>query len=282
MTLPGGTFTMGAPIDCAMSPNDPTCAWLGTPPVPGVEVAPFDLDRYEVTVARFRAFWSARSVDGGAATRSVPVRYPNGVSLAWTSTPQAPDMVMGCNWSLTPGTRESHPMNCIDWWMAQEFCAWDGGRLPTEAELEFASRGWSVPSEGLQSGRIYPWGDVPPEGNSGRVCDRAHINECAGEDGALTRRVGQFAATGGIYDLAGNVWEWAADRFLPVGSRSACWGSTINPFCSVSGPTGRAARSGSFSNIQEAVAFIRGASRTDHRETDRSTNIGFRCVRAAP
>ncbi|MBK8692590.1 MAG: SUMF1/EgtB/PvdO family nonheme iron enzyme [Deltaproteobacteria bacterium] len=196
---------------------------MGEPP-PGHEVTPvqdvrvgsFELDAYEVTLARFNAFWTVRDRDL-PAIRSAPIEYPGGRVVSWTGTGEEPTPEdTRFNWSSGPGPREGHPMNGVDWWAAQEFCVWDGGRLPTEAEWEFAARGRTV--EGLTTPRAYPWGNSAPRGNDRSVCDRAQWI-LRGEDGASTRRVGRFAPVAGLYDMTGNVWEWTADWFAPTRRR---------------------------------------------------------------
>src|SRR5262249_25230918 len=110
-------------------------------------VRDFRLDKYEVTVGRFRAF-----VNAGIGTQSNPPAsgsgaHPNiagsGWDMAWSSyLPTSKDALMArvkCDatyqtWTDLPGTNENRPMNCLSWYDAMAFCAWDGGYLPTEAE----------------------------------------------------------------------------------------------------------------------------------------------------
>lgn len=190
--------------------------------------------------------------------------------IPWTSAGQDPDASNSTyNWTAAPGAREAHPINGVDWWIAQEFCVWDGGRLPTEAEWEYAARGRSV--AGLIAGRGYPWGETAPS----TTCDRAQWNDCAGDNGGRTRRVGSFAASAGLYDLAGNVWEWTADN---AGVYPSCRTSMINPLCYNNATADRVFRGGSYLNIGLGY-YLRSATRNSFTPTFRTSDIGIRCAR---
>lgn len=292
LVIPGGTFTMGA-AECATTP-DATCARGASPPQSGVTVSGFALDVYEVSVARFNAYWAVRSGMMGSV-RSAAIRYPSGQTIAWISPPNPSPMMRDSqyNWQATTSDRDAHPLNGIDWWMAQEFCVWDGGtlasdpntgRLPTEAEWEFAARGRSVPGEGLITGRVYPWGNVTP----GPSCDRGLWNQgdrrppCLGTEGGVTQRVGSFAATGGLFDLAGSVAEWTADNSARYPS---CWLSATNPLCNNDQTGDRVRRGGSWGvYVNDAeLPFLRSASRNGSTSSNReSGGSGFRCARSVP
>ncbi len=116
-----------------------------------------------------------------------------------------PDAGGFCNWKVAG--RERHPINCVDWEQANQFAEFEGARLPTISEWEYAASG-----EGKD--RTYPWGDEPP------TCDRAVIrsdsNDYCGEIG--TRPVcskpagnAKLESGGELCDMAGNVWEWMRD-----------------------------------------------------------------------
>jgi formylglycine-generating enzyme required for sulfatase activity len=267
VAIPGGSFDMGAPAPAVRAT-----------PVRSVTVGSFSLDAYEVTVARFRAFWEA-----GRAAPTGPVRYRGGL-LAWnggvTEPVAAPRYGGTCNWTRTAGAREAHPINCVDWYTAQAFCVWDGGRLPTEAEWEYAARGLR---DGRTVPRSFPWGDETPAGTSGGSCDRAHFNACRGDDGGSTRRVGSFAATGGLYDLAGNVWEHTADFFADY-TNAQCWGVGLrtDPLCAVD-LGNHAVRGGWWGNPNDSLTntanLLRSATRGFDAPTVAYEGLGFRCAR---
>jgi formylglycine-generating enzyme required for sulfatase activity len=187
-----------------------------------VSLSPYFLDAYEVTVARYRACVSA----GACAEPRL-------------------DATQGCTYTSAAGARELFPVTCVNWSDADTFCAWDGRRLPTEAEWEFAARG--------EAGRKYPWGDD-------FECNRAVLSgsaQCAEHAGQLPKRVGSTprgVSPEGVYDLAGNAWEWVHDR---AGGYSAA--DQQDPTGPLSG-TSRVQRGGGWLTVAAgAVGWARGS-----------------------
>lgn len=263
----GGSFAMGsADVDVSYGA-----------PVGPVRVSDFAVDSFEVTVSRFRRFWEA-----GHPRPSGPVRYPNARDLAVgsASEPEAARSGGQCNWSASPGSRESHPLNCMNWATAQAFCVWDGGRLPTEAELEYVGRGRDIP--GIPVPRNYPWGneEIPLTWPTSPKCARAQFQYCSGDDGAVTRRVGSFAASGGVFDLAGNVMELVADDWSFSGA-APCWDfvsiERVDPLCTDDNER-RAGRGGSYGVTSRSASLL--ASRVPRSATGGDRELGFRCVRS--
>ncbi|MCB9600084.1 MAG: SUMF1/EgtB/PvdO family nonheme iron enzyme [Sandaracinus sp.] len=193
-----------------------------------VELAPYYLDRFEVTIGRFRRFWELSDEEVLAERR---VTYPNGHELvvrpaefdggrrpvydapvtAWNPTP-----------SLAAREHDVRPMHALPWTFAQAFCIWDGGRLPTEAEWEYAARG--------RDGTTWPWGEeTPPRSVVGEPCTHAWF---FGTD-VDPRPVGTCPPDDrGFHDLAGNVSEMTADQNRFLGG--PCWFSDLdrrNPLC---------------------------------------------------
>ena len=276
VVVPGGTFTMGSDVNCATQAANPACVIAASPAQPGITVGNFALDAYEVSVARFQAFWAERSASAAPSVlRRQPIPYRGNAPLAWGSAAQDPamqaDSGVSCNWPPVDAAGKAHPMTCADYWLAQEFCVWDGGRLPTEAEWEYAARGRTV--AGLSSGRIYPWGDAPPA----TTCVEAHWNHCAGTDGRLTRRIDAFPASGGIFGLAGGVEEWVADS--PI-AYPGCRISTTNPFCNMASSSQRSVRGAAFDVT--TVSWLRSATRFQSPESSLGNPLGFRCARELP
>jgi formylglycine-generating enzyme required for sulfatase activity len=178
----------------------------------------FYLDKYEITVGRFRRF-----VDAGMGTQVSPPAagagvHPRIASSGWdatwntslAATTSALKAAMKCSpgsqtWTDTPGSNESRPINCLDWFTAFAFCAWDGGRLATEAE-------WIYAAAGGTDQRVYPWSNPP---TSTTIDDSYAFYGCTGS--CIPINVGAKSWKGdgrwGHSDLAGNLNEFVLDYY---------------------------------------------------------------------
>jgi sulfatase modifying factor 1 len=187
-------------------------------------VSPFRLDVYEVTVGRFRAF-----VLSGEGTQAHPPvagagAHPLIPGSGWdpafnaklSKDTAALRAALSCNaeypaWTDAPKGNETRAMNCLSWYDSFAFCAWDGGRLPTEAEWGYA--GW-----GGSEQRPYPWGSELNNTKASYDCasDGTAVNQCAFTD---LFPVGSFSPQGdarwGQADMGGTVFEWNLDWAAP-------------------------------------------------------------------
>jgi formylglycine-generating enzyme required for sulfatase activity len=234
----------GADQTCGPKSNIDCCAAL---PVPGgtylrsgadgeaAAVSTFGLDQFEVTVGRYRKFVNAGfgtqlhpPAEGSGANPHVP---GSGWSSSWnTSLPSSTSSLetsftcaLDPTWTPSITNTDNLPMNCLTWYEAFAFCAWDGGRLPSEAEWNYAAAG------GAQN-RYYPWSNPP---SSEYISPQYAIYDCTGHNGgppdlgdagdggtilycllADILPVGSRPMGNGRWghaDLAGNMAEWTAD-----------------------------------------------------------------------
>ncbi len=157
---------------------------------------------------------------------------------------------------------DTYPVIYVDWEMAKNFCEWRGARLPTEAEWEKSARG--------TDGRMYPWtGDVS--------CASANYKEC-GKDVVAVGSYENGTSPYGVYDMAGNVWEWVADLYQSD-YYATLGDGVLDPMGPTIGNT-RVLRGGSWFNSAKS---IRVTIRNDSDPLKTYNYVGFRCARnAAP
>ena len=243
--IPAGPFLMG----CV--PGDSACNG-GEKPQHSVTLNAFYIDKTEVTAEAYK-----QCVDAGKCT-----------------APKSPSSSCSPSFYGTFGnsSKTNHPVNCVDWNQALAYCKWtDGkGRLPTEAEWEKAARG------GL-SDKVYPWGDQAPTCTPSQSNTAVYYSDGSGcgKDSAWAVGTGSSANGYGLYDMAGNVWEWTADWYS-----SSYYGSS--PASDPQGPSSgsdRVVRGGRFSS--DAVN-LRSSHRDLYGPSGAGYYLGFRCSRSYP
>jgi formylglycine-generating enzyme len=181
----GATFQMG--IDAAEIPRFQKIFDIDHPrlfndelPKHTVTVGDFYLDKHLVTNAQFKKFLQAKAI-------WQPKQFPNGLDNGnylqhWAD----PDQL---------NAKPDHPAVNVNWYVAAAFCSWAGKRLPTEAEWEFAARGG-------KDNFLFPWGDAPPDQSRANFADNV---------GTTTPIEAYPPNAFGLYDMAGNVWQFLAD-----------------------------------------------------------------------
>lgn len=219
--VPAGEFTMGSDE-----------WWPKSQPAHKRFVNVFYIDKYEVTNERYRKFVEA-------AERKGPAHWING---------------------KFPAERAEHPVVFVSWHDANDFCKWEGKRLPTEAEWEKAARG--------TDGRTFPWGDKFDS-------RKGNLPQYGENDTMPVGRFEEGKSPYGAYDMAGNVWEWTADWFKPYPGnnhpdenygekyrvvRGGSWYDCTYYKCGISAPT---------------------YNRIFFNPMTRNNNFGFRCARDA-
>jgi sulfatase modifying factor 1 len=299
-----GTFLMGT-NDKESFPNER--------PAHLVQVQGFWMDEHDVTNAEFSKFVEAtgyvttaeRKVDWEELKKEVPPGTPKPDDSALAAgalvfTPTAGPVplndlsawwrwVHGANWRHPEGPdssilgKENHPVVQVSWLDAVAYAQWAGKRLPTEAEWEFAARG------GLESKR-YVWGDEFKPGGKHMANTWQGIFPVTNtaEDGFVgTSPVGSFPANGyGLYDMAGNVWQWCSDWYRVDTNMEA---ATKNVCRDPRGPTEsydpgdpyapkRVVKGGSFLCNPSYCESYRPSARRGTSPDTGSSHTGFRCV----
>jgi formylglycine-generating enzyme required for sulfatase activity len=189
-----------------------------------VIVAPFLLDVREVTVAAYGS-----CVKRGKCS--------------------ADGLACGEGANFADARRGEHPVNCVSWFQANEYCAASGGRLPTEEEWEWAARGGA-------RGTSYPWGDQVPQD---QLCWDGDGSDVGRGRRTSTCPAGSFprgTSPEGVKDLAGNVWEWTSSSMA----------------------TGKVTRGGSWFEVD--AYFVTGHARSWEEPSRQDVSLGFRCAKS--
>jgi formylglycine-generating enzyme len=254
-------------------------------------VGTFALDKYEVTVGRFRKFvaayaapapggfrpavgsganpnvnftvsntsWLAGWDDSGGAGTNLPL---TGATAATTQTNFALRLgaCSSATWTSNVATNENKAINCVNWYEAFAFCIWDGGRLPTEAEWEFAAAGGDL-------NLLYPWGSAAPDCTYANALIGAPCFGGVLDVGSLQKANGRWDHA----DLAGNAGEWVFDWY-----GGAYDPAQTNNYANTTTAAFRVTRGGSFGLDTQT---LRAAYRNYGGPTSHSADLGFRCAR---
>ncbi|MFN9263535.1 MAG: SUMF1/EgtB/PvdO family nonheme iron enzyme [Acidobacteriota bacterium] len=243
ITIPAGTFWMGAQKRKPDERNYDPEADPDESPVHQVTLRAFRIRRYPVTVQEFAEFVAA----GGYREES----YWAAGGFEEFTQPE--------DWEPQQ-QRPSRPVVGVSWFEAAAYCAWAGGRLPTEAEWERVARG--------PASARYPWGPGP-------ALDGTRANyDCGAAQAGETTPVGLYplgASPEGVSDLLGNVWEWTADRYAEKYYKNS---PTTDPPGPPAGDR-RVLRGGSWGIDPE---YVRVSNRGGNVPALRGSGIGFRCA----
>jgi formylglycine-generating enzyme required for sulfatase activity len=275
--LQGGEFVMGHDGPDGY-PSD------GEGPAHRVRISPFRLDATAVTTARFGEFVRATGHRTLAETSGwsfvfaglLPDGFPptRGVAAApwWRQ-------VEGASWRHPEGPgsdvddRPDHPVVHVSWADAAAFACWAGGRLPTEAEWEYAARG------GL-TGVHYPWGAEREPGGEHRmnVWQGEFPGRNTAEDGYVgTAPVDAYLPNAlGLHNMTGNVWEWCADWFSwrTYGASAPVEADPRGPALGLQ----RVMRGGSYLCHASYCSRYRVDARSASTPDSTTGNVGFRCA----
>jgi sulfatase modifying factor 1 len=275
--LPRGVFAMGRSLSSAANNVCPLAATCEPDELPehSVTLSPYELDRFEVTVGRFRRFvnsWDYKGLPAGAGGDAVVAGA--GWQIAWNdSLPVSIEALekelacgAGATWTPTPGARENLPVTCVTWYEAFAFCAWDGGRLPTEAEWEFAAAG--------SGANLYPWGEAYPTAELAVYDCSQDATQCAMAP-LRPAAVGSLPAGANAWghrDLAGNVYEWSLDSIAPYPAQA------VDDYAFIT-DSFRVFRGGAF---DVPATNLRAVARLDAApgEGGQAGDVGLRCARA--
>jgi len=252
-------------------------------------VSGFRLDKYLVTVGRFRQFVNAVfPPDGGTgwlpapgagrhdhlnggqglANSGNPGTFEIGWDTSWNSSVAPTAANLACRslfdtWTSVPGSQENLPINCVNWYEAYAFCIWDGGFLPSEAEWEYAAAGGDQQRE-------YPWGSTGP-GTANQYA--IYGNHYPGNSlnvapvGTATLGVGLW----GQLDMTGELWESTLDWYAP-------YADPCTDCADLTAASYRVIRGGAFADTASILfPAVRG---NNSPPSDRGQFGGMRCARA--
>ncbi len=236
LTIPAGALFLG----CDPAHNNSLSCLSDQLPSQLVELPEFKIDKTEVTNAQY-----AECVQATACTD--PSSASSETREHYYDDPQFADF----------------PVVNVSWKQAEAYCAWAGKRLPTEAEWEKAARGAEKPN-------TFPWGDESPDCAITNARQATSLDNCTDD----TQPVGRYpggASPYGVLDMAGNVWEWTASRYVtdyrPGASEEALTGGPSDLY--------RVVRGGGWDSAPLNLLI---SARSFDADFHNSKNLGFRCA----
>lgn len=254
IAVPGGTFKRSFDAVDYIDPSYPAT------------LSAFSLDRFEVTVGRFKKFVAGYPLDKPAkgAGKNTLVAADQGWDMQWDSDlPNTQNDLMtalscGMGSTFAMGS-DVLPINCTSWFVAAAFCAWDGGFLPTEAQWNYAAVGGSEQ-------RVFPWSNPPTQKLLGQIY--AVYND------SQPRSVGSRPMGDGRWghaDLVGNVLELHLDWYVDP------FPNPCNDCANLTPAMFRTNRAGHFQS--QNPTYLSPSFRNMGTPTDRAVQIGLRCAR---
>jgi formylglycine-generating enzyme required for sulfatase activity len=242
---------------------------------------PITLDRFEVTVSRFRQFLSSYDLElPPQPNQGAHPAFPDsGWQSAW-SEPGGPLPATAKNLqgdllaqgqTVTQDVPGDLPVRGVDWYAAFAFCIWDGGRLPSEAE-------WAYAAFGGKDDRLYPWSvdRTTPTHKQACFSDDDEMSDAPLPVGSLPDGQGRF----GHDDLAGNLYEWVADSFqdelMSDCTRADSAGVDAHECLALDDRARRVIRGGSYA---DSSSLLRNTARVWHFADAGMSKLGFRCAR---
>jgi sulfatase modifying factor 1 len=244
-------------------------------------VSAFGLDKFEVTVGRFRSFVNAvvtgwvpttgagkhAHLNGGDGLDGTTGGSEGGWIASWNvhllSTKAEWDDSLACGgaatWKGITGN-ENKPLNCVNWYQAYAYCIWDGGFLPSEAEWNYAAAG------GAQQ-RYYAW-SIPSDSTEISADYAVYLGAQEVADGGSKSPLGDGRWL--QRDLSGNLWEWTLDLH-------EAYGDECNDCANIAAGAARVIRGG---GLYSSEAQLTSSHRASSDPTDQLPYLGFRCARS--
>jgi sulfatase modifying factor 1 len=307
--VPGGEFTMGSTSHLAKNNEKPahkvkvTGFWMDKTDVTNAQFAKFVQATGYVTTAERKPDWETIKVQLSPDAKKPPEDQLVPGAMVFVGTTEAVPMddnsrwwryIPGANWRHPQGPssniigKDDHPVVQVSYEDALAYAKWAGKRLPTEAEWEFASRGGIKQAD-------YSWGDeFKPQGKTMAntfAGTEFPIVQDAYKDKIGTTKVGTYPANGyGLYDMAGNVWQWVADWYRadafaleangiepidPTGPKYSY--DPADAYAPVNAPK-RVIRGGSFLCDESFCTSYRPSARRGVDPYNPMAHIGFRLV----